>query len=146
MCEYEEKEGRRIMNKQKNRYTPFTGKYRMPVDEFCMKYGLDLKLVMRRMNTLYWEDFDALVIPQELGSTSADKIRRILEMKKQNWDNKAIKNRIRVDMKVIERVEGLDDYMKSLFLNMDNYFYLTPSKVDLDRVFTPVKLNMREGA
>jgi hypothetical protein len=134
------------MNKQKNRYTPFTGKYRMPVDEFCMKYGLDLKLVMRRMNTLYWEDFDALVIPQELGSTPADKIRRILEMKKQNWDNNAIRHRIRVDVKTIERVEGLDDYIKSLFLNMDNYFYLNPSKVDLDRVFTPVKLSVKEGA
>jgi hypothetical protein len=78
------------MNKQKNRYTPFTGKYRMPVDEFCMKYGLSLKLIMHRMNVLYWEDYDSLVIPQELGDTSADKIRRVLTMQAQNWNTESI--------------------------------------------------------
>ena len=68
------------MNKQKNRYTPFAGDMRMPVNEFCEKYGLDLKVVMRRMNILYWEDYDALVVPQEFGDVTADKIRRALEM------------------------------------------------------------------
>ena len=81
------------MNKQKDRYTPFSGAMRMPVDQFCYKYGLNLKLVMHRMNTLYWEDFDALVIPQELGNTSADKIRRCLELKSKGWSNLNIKDR-----------------------------------------------------
>ena len=66
------------MNKRQTRYTPFKGEFKMPVDEFCQKYGLDLDTVMTRMNVRYWEDFDALVIPQNMGMTSADKIRRAL--------------------------------------------------------------------
>lgn len=123
------------MNKQKNRYTPFTGKYRMPVDEFCMKYGLSLKLIMHRMNVLYWEDYDSLVIPQELGDTSADKIRRVLTMQAQNWTTESINRRLDVPVNIIEQIAQMDDYKKSVFLEMDNYFFLNPAKIDLDKIF-----------
>lgn len=123
------------MNKQKNRYTPFTGKYRMPVDEFCIKYGLSLKLIMHRMNVLYWEDYDSLVIPQELGDTSADKIRRVLTMQAQNWTTESINRRLDVPVDIIEQIALMDDYKKSVFLEMDNYFFLNPTKIDLDRIF-----------
>ena len=123
------------MNKQKNRYTPFTGKYRMPVDEFCMKYGLSLKLIMHRMNVLYWEDYDSIVIPQELGDTSADKIRRVLTMQAQNWTTESINRRLDVPVDIIEQIALMDDYKKSVFLEMDNYFFLNPAKIDLDKVF-----------
>ena len=123
------------MNKQKNRYTPFTGKYRMPVDEFCMKYGLSLKLIMHRMNVLYWEDYDSLVIPQELGDTSADKIRRVLTMQAQNWTTESINRRLDVPVDIIEQIAQMDDYKKSVFLEMDNYFFLNPAKIDLDKIF-----------
>lgn len=123
------------MNKQKNRYTPFTGKYRMPVDEFCMKYGLSLKLIMHRMNVLYWEDYDSLVIPQELSDTSADKIRRVLTMQAQNWTTESINRRLDVPIDIIEQIALMDDYKKSVFLEMDNYFFLNPAKIDLDKIF-----------
>lgn len=123
------------MNKQKNRYTPFTGKYRMPVDEFCIKYGLSLKLIMHRMNVLYWEDYDSLVIPQELGDTSADKIRRVLTMQAQNWTTESINRRLDVPVDIIEQIALMDDYKKSVFLEMDNYFFLNPAKIDLDKIF-----------
>ena len=127
------------MNKQKNRYTPFKGQMRMPVDEFCKKYGLDLKLVMHRMNTLYWEDFDALVIPQELENLSADKIRRALELKKSGWENDSIRQRLKISEKLISKIYELDEYRKEMFLGMDNYFFLNPSKIDLSKIFTPVE-------
>ena len=127
------------MNKQKNRYTPFKGKYRMPVDEFCEKYGISLKLIMHRMNILFWEDFDALVIPQELGDTSADKVRRILNMINLNWGTKEIATRMDVDEKIVDHIREMSSYMKDMFLNMDNYFYLNPKNVDLDKIFVEVK-------
>lgn len=123
------------MNKQKNRYTPFTGKYRMPVDEFCIKYGLSLKLIMHRMNVLYWEDYDSLLIPQELGDTSADKIRRVLTMQAQNWTTESINRRLDVPVDIIEQIALMDDYKKSVFLEMDNYFFLNPAKINLDKIF-----------
>jgi hypothetical protein len=127
------------MNKQKDRYTPFTGEYRMPVDEFCRKYGISLKLIMHRMNVLYWEDFDALVIPQELGDMSADKIRRTLQLLDQKWDKKSIKKRIGTTMDSINYIEGMDEYKKRMFLDMDSYFYLNPDKIDLSKIFKEVE-------
>lgn len=124
-----------MANKQKNRYTPFSGKYRMPVDEFCVKYGISLKLIMHRMNVLYWEDFDSLVIPQQLGDTSADKIRRVIVMQEQGWDTDSIIRRMNVDRNAVEEIRKLDDYMKTVFKEMDNYFFLNPAKIDLDKVF-----------
>ena len=127
------------MNKQKDRYTPFTGEYKMPVNEFCRKYGISLRLVMHRMNVLYWEDFDALVIPQELGDMSADKIRRTLQLLDQKWDKSSIKKRIGADIDLINYIEGMDEYRKCMFLDMDNYFYLNPEKVDLSKIFKEVE-------
>ena len=124
-----------MANKQKNRYTPFTGKYRMPVDEFCTKYGISLKLIMHRMNVLYWEDFDSLVIPQQLGDTSADKIRRVIVMQEQGWDTDSIVRRMNVERDAVEEIKKLDDYLKTVFKEMDNYFFLNPAKIDLDKVF-----------
>lgn len=124
------------MNKQKNRYTPFSGKYKMPVDEFCMKYGLDLKIVMHRMNVLYWEDFDSLVIPQNVGDTSADKIRRTLMCLNQGWDFQSTARRMSIPVKSVEAIAKMDEYRQKMFLNMDNYFFLDPKKVNLDMIFT----------
>lgn len=126
------------MNKQKNRYTPFSGKYRMPVDEFCYKYGLNLKVVMRRMNVLYWEDFDSLVIPTELGDTSADKIRRSLMLLQNGWDKEKICDRTGVTAETLEKINNLSDYLKNIFLGMENFFFIEPKKVDLDKIFKEV--------
>jgi hypothetical protein len=127
------------MNKQKDRYTPFTGKYKMPVNEFCRKYGISLKLIMHRMNVLYWEDFDALVIPQELGDTSADKIRRTLQLLDLGWDKESIAKRINISVEMIDNIAAMDDYKKRMFLEMSNYFFLDPAKVDLSKIFTEVE-------
>ena len=127
------------MNKQKDRYTPFTGEYKMPVNEFCRKYGISLKLIMHRMNVLYWEDFDALVIPQELGDTSADKIRRTLQLLNLGWDKESIAKRIGIGVNMIDYIEDMDDYKKRMFLEMSSYFFLDPAKVDLSKIFTEVE-------
>lgn len=132
------------MNKQKNRYTPFTGKYKMPVDEFCQKYGVNLKVIMRRMNVLYWEDFDALVVPQELGDTSADRVVRTLKLIDMGWSDESIVTRMDISIDVLNHIKNMDDYRKDMFRNgMKNYFYLDPNKIDLDKIFSEVE---RRGA
>ena len=123
------------MNKRQNRYTPFKGELKMPVDEFCQKYGLDLDTVMTRMNVRYWEDFDALVIPQNMGLIPADKIRRALMMMQMNWTEKDIHNRLDIPADIIQNIKEMDPYMKSVFMEMDNYFFLNPKKIDLNKVF-----------
>ena len=132
------------MNKQKNRYTPFTGKYKMPVDEFCQKYGVNLKVIMRRMNVLYWEDFDALVVPQELGDTSADRVVRTLKLVDMGWSDESIVTRMDISLDVLNHIKNMDEYRKDMFRNgMKNYFYLDPEKIDLDKIFGEVE---RRGA
>jgi hypothetical protein len=32
----------------------------------------------------------------------------------------------------------MDDYKKNVFLTMDNYFFLNPAKIDLDKIFKEV--------
>lgn len=124
------------MNKQRDRYTPFTGKYKMPVDEFCLRYGLSLKVVMHRMNVLYWEDYDSLVIPQEVGDTSADRIVRILKLIDMEWSDESIMKRMDIDLNTLTYIKGMDEYKKDMFrTKMKNYFYLDPAKIDLDHVF-----------
>lgn len=125
----------RKMNKQKTRYTPFKGAYKMPVDEFCERYGLDLRVVMHRMNALYWEDFDALVIPQNVGDTSADKVRRALMLLNSKWTFPEISKRLSLDVEVVKNISQMDDYRKKMFLEMDNYFFLNPAKVDVSKIF-----------
>lgn len=128
------------MNKQKNRYTPFAGDMRMPVNEFCEKYGLDLKVVMRRMNILYWEDYDALVVPQEFGDVTADKIRRALEMISYGWSYECIAKKFDLPVEMIVRMDNMNDYYKSIFKEMDNYFFLNPDKIDLKKIFSVKKV------
>lgn len=130
------------MNKQKNRYTPFTGKFKMPVDEFCDKYGLSLKVVMHRMNVLYWEDFDSLVIPQELGDTTAAQIRRTLNLLDMQWSTESIMKRMNISREAVEFIQAMDEYKKNMFLTMENYFFLDPAKIDLNRIFVEAE----EGA
>ena len=124
------------MNKQKNRYTPFAGDMRMPVNEFCEKYNLDLKVVMRRMNILYWEDYDALVVPQELEDLTADKIRRSLEMMSYGWSDDSIAKKFDISLDMVAKIKNLSDYYKKIFLEMDNYFFLNPNKIDLHKIFS----------
>ena len=131
------------MNKQKDRYTPFKGAYRMPVNEFCNKYGISLRVIMHRMNVLYWEDFDSLVIPENLGDTSADKIRRVLMLNDEGWSKAEIKKRVGVPDNIINNILAMDDYMKDIFTkNMKNYFFLDPKKIDISKIFKEV--NVRE--
>ena len=127
------------MNKQKTRYTPFEGEYRMPVNMFCQKYGISLKLIMHRMNVLYWEDFDSLVIPQELGDTSADKIRRALQLIELEWTKESIAKRLNINLEMVNRIDALDEYRKRMFLDMDHYFFLNPEKIDITKIFTEVE-------
>lgn len=129
------------MNKQKNRYTPFAGEYKMPVDEFCRKYGLSLKVVMHRMNVLYWDDFDSLVIPQELGDATADKIRRTLMLINQQWSKDEIVRRMRLSENIVDKIANMDEYRKNMFLTMENYFFLDPAKVDLTKIFKEVEFS-----
>ena len=35
----------------------------------------------------------------------------------------------------LEEIKKLDDYLKTVFKEMDNYFFLNPAKIDLDKVF-----------
>lgn len=131
------------MNKQKDRYTPFKGAYRMPVNEFCDKYGISLSCIMHRMNVLYWEDFDSLVIPENLGDTSADRIRRVLMLNNDGWNKEEIKKRVNLSNKTIDHILEMDDYLKSIFLNMDNYFFLNPKKIDISKIFKEVNIKER---
>ena len=132
------------MNKQKDRYTPFKGSYRMPVDEFCNKYGLSLRVVMHRMNVLYWEDFDSLVIPENLGDTSADRISRTLNLHEKGWKNSEIAKRVKVSERVVENILNMDDYKNSIFKTcMKNYFFLDPKKIDISKIFKEVDINER---
>lgn len=130
------------MNKRQTRYTPFKGEFKMPVDEFCQKYGLDLDTVMTRMNVRYWEDFDALVVPQNMGMTSADKIRRALMMMNSDWTDEAICRRLDIPADVVSNIKEMDPYMKSVFIDMDNYFFLNPKNVDLSKVFKAKEANV----
>jgi hypothetical protein len=93
---------------------------------------------MHRMNVLYWEDFDSLVIPQEFGDTTADKIRRTLQLIELGWSDSEIIKRMRIDEKHLSNIRDMDDYKKKMFLEMDNYFFLNPANVDLDKIFTEV--------
>jgi hypothetical protein len=132
------------MNKQKNRYTPFDGAYRMPVNIFCRKYGLDLQTIMHRMNVLFWEDFDTLVVPVELGDITPRMIRIILKDLKNGISHQCICNSmnkrftVRVTLEDIDFIANMDDYMKSIFLEMDNFMYLNPDKIDITKIFTEV--------
>lgn len=123
------------MNKQKNRKTPFNGKYKMGVDEFAEKYGLDLKVIMRRMNCLFWDDFDAIVVPTELGDTSPDKIRRALKLVDNDWNDNDIETHLQMKRGTMQTIHQLSPYMKKVFEEMDNFFFLNPANVDLDKVF-----------
>jgi len=126
---------RNNMNKQKTRYTPFEEPYRMRVEDFCDMYGLDIKVIMHRMNVLFWEDFDALVIPQNVGDTSADRIRRTLTLLEQGWDYKAIQARMNISEEIVRNIQEMDDYLKQIFMEMDHYFFLNPKKIDVSKIF-----------
>ena len=93
---------------------------------------------MRRMNVLYWEDFDSLVVPTELGDTSADKIRRTLMLIQNEWEKEKICDRTNITLETLEKINGLSDYMKNVFLGMENFFFIDPKKVDLDKIFKEV--------
>lgn len=115
----------------------------MPVNEFCDKYGISLSCIMHRMNVLYWEDFDSLVIPENLGDTSADRIRRVLMLNNDGWNKEEIKKRVNLSNKTIDHILEMDDYLKSIFLNMDNYFFLNPKKIDISKIFKEVNIKER---
>lgn len=126
------------MNKQKDRRTPFQGKYKMPVDAFCEKYGLDLKLVMHRMNVLFWEDFDSLVIPMALKDTSIWQVKRALNMldsKGCNTDAFIVKRLDLENDEILNAIKNLSEYEKEMFRNTKSDFFLDPSKIDISKIF-----------
>jgi hypothetical protein len=40
---------------------------------------------------------------------------------------------------MIDNIAAMDDYKKRMFLEMSNYFFLDPAKVDLSKIFTEVE-------
>lgn len=136
------------MNKQKTRYVPFPAPYRMKLDEFCEKYGRDLKVVLHRLNVKFWDDFDAIVVPTDIASVvdgkvkndvEAHKIKRALSMINMGLSDGYIMRRLDITERNLDVIKGLSEYEKTMYLEMDQYFYLNPKKVDISKIFKEVK-------
>ena len=127
------------MNKQKDRFTPFKGKYRMPINQFCERYGLNLQVVLHRLNVKYWDDFDALVVPQELGDAKVNLIARAIKRIDMGWTMREICN-LGFSEEQIEFIKSMSEYKKEMFRSMlqVNTLHLDPDKIDLDKIFTEV--------
>ena len=41
---------------------------------------------------------------------------------------------------MIVRMDNMNDYYKSIFKEMDNYFFLNPDKIDLKKIFSVKKV------
>ena len=141
------------MNKQKKRYTRgFPKAYKMPVDEFCTMYDRNLKVVMHRLNVSNWDDFDALVVPTNLGDTKPPLIKRVLRMLQMNWGDEEIAKRLSIPVEHVVDIKNLSDYEKEIYSDeggkyFKNYFFLNPEAIDVARIFhkvTPEKVVANE--
>lgn len=130
------------MNKQKTRYTARElVDFRMPINEFCLIYGRDLKVVMHRLNISNWFDYDALIVPTELGDTTPDKIRRVLTLIEYHWSDAAIAKHLSVPEAHVGIIKNLSEYEKQIYSDKSyflNYFRLNPAKIDAKKIFHPV--------
>lgn len=122
------------MVSKKKKFTPFNGKYKMLLEDFCEKYDRDLSIVRQRINS-YWEIEDALITPTTVGTMQVHQIRRALHMLDLGWSVTFIANRLSCREEDISSIEDWDPYIKSIFNEMDNFFYLDHHKIDLDKVF-----------
>lgn len=132
------------MNKQKRRYTKgMPREYKMPLDEFCMLYGIDLKVIMHRLNITCWEDYDALIVPTSLMDTKPHTIRRALNLLDMGWKDDQIARRLAIPEEHIDIIRGLSDYEKEIYSNANgkyfkDYFFLNPAAIDVSKIFHAV--------
>jgi formyltetrahydrofolate synthetase len=104
--------------------------------------------VLHRLNVKFWDDFDAIVVPTDLAvivdgkvkeDVEANRIRRALSMLKSGFDDEYIKRRLDLNDRNLEVIKNLSDYEKNMYLDMDQFFYLNPAKVDVSMIFHEVK-------
>lgn len=135
------------MNKQKTRYTKGMPKaYKMPIDEFCMRYGLDIKVIMHRLNITCWQDFDALVVPTSLWDTKPHIIKRALNLLNMGWSHKEIANRLGIPEEHVDIIENMSDYEKEIYTDAEGkyfktFFHLNSEAIDVSRIFHPVDID-----
>lgn len=130
------------MNKQTSRYTPkyLPQQYVMRLADFCTWYDRELRVIMRRLNTKRWLDFEALVVPTELEDTTPDLIQRALKLINQGQQNAYIAKRLDIPESHVEFIRNMSDYEKEVYLDVDKkyfktYFYLNPQTIDVSRIF-----------
>ena len=130
------------MNKQTSRYTPkyLPQQYVMRLADFCTWYDRELRVIMRRLNTKRWLDFEALVVPTELEDTTPDLIQRALKLINQGQQNAYIAKRLDIPENHVEFIRNMSDYEKEVYLDVDKkyfktYFYLNPQTIDVSRIF-----------
>ena len=129
------------MNKQKTRYAKEMPKaYRMPISEFCMRYDRDLKVILHRLNTSSWLDYDALVVPTSLWDTKPPIIQRALILLERGWSHDEIARRLGIPVEQVSVIEHLSDYEKEVYKDAEkkyfkNYFHLNSAAIDVSRIF-----------
>ena len=129
------------MNKQKTRYTKGMPKaYKMPIDEFCERYGLDIKVIMHRLNITCWQDFDALVVPTSLWDTKPHIIKRVLKMLNMGWSHPEIANRLGIPEQHISIIENMSEYEKEIYTDAEGkyfktFFHLNSDAIDVSKIF-----------
>ena len=128
------------MNKQKNRYTSkaLPQQYIMPINEFCVWYGLDLKVIMHRLNITNWDDFDALIVPTDLLDTKPPTIKRALKLMEMKWSDAEIARRLDIPLNHVERIHAMSEYEKQMYSDpkyYKNYFFLNPKTIDVSQIF-----------
>ena len=117
--------------------------YKMPIDEFCMRYGLDIKVIMHRLNITCWQDFDALVVPTALWDTKPHIIKRALTLLNMGWSHAEIAKRLGIPDEHVAIIENMSDYEKEIYLDVDHkyfktYFHLNSEAIDVSRIFHAV--------
>ena len=129
------------MNKQKTRYTKGMPKaYKMPIDEFCERYGLDIKVIMHRLNITCWQDFDALVVPTSLWDTKPHIIKRVLKMLNMGWSHPEIANRLGIPEQHVSIIENMSEYEKEIYTDAEGkyfktFFNLNSDAIDVSKIF-----------
>lgn len=129
------------MNKQKTRYTKGMPKaYKMPIDEFCERYGLDIKVIMHRLNITCWQDFDALVVPTSLWDTKPHIIKRVLKMLNMGWSHPEIANRLGIPEQHVSIIENMSEYEKEIYTDAEGkyfktFFHLNSDAIDVSKIF-----------
>ena len=125
------------MNKKPDRKTPapFRGsRYDMKLNDFCEQAGIQLKVVLSRLNTSNWPDFDAILVPTEAKDVMPNQVRRILYLQNHGWSNAELARRFSATEDGIESIRNMTDYQKSIFENSTGIW------LDVPEDFDPVKV------